>query len=124
MAYIELTESNFNEVIEQNDTIIIDFWAEWCGPCKQFGPIFEKVAEENPDMVFAKVNTETEQGLAGHFQIQSIPTVMIIKEQVLIFNQAGAFNEDGLNNLVKQIREVDMNQVRADIAEQQAQQNS
>lgn len=123
MAYIELTEANFNEMVEKHDTIIIDFWAEWCGPCREFAPIFEKVAEENPDIAFAKVNTETEQGLAGHFQIQSIPTVMILKEQVLIFNQAGAFNEEGFNNLVKQVREVDMDKVRADIEAQQSQES-
>jgi thioredoxin 1 len=119
MAYIELTESNFNETIENNDILIIDFWAPWCGPCKQFGPIFEKVAGENSDIAFAKVNTETEQGLAGHFKIQSIPTLMVIKEKSLVFNQAGAMDEANFNNLVQQIKELDMDKVRADMEAQQ-----
>jgi len=119
MAYIELTESNFNETIENNDTLIIDFWAPWCGPCKQFGPVFEKVAQENPDVAFAKINTETEQGLAGHFKIQSIPTLMVIKEKSLVYNQAGAMDEANFSNLVSQIKELDMDKVRADMEAQQ-----
>ena len=122
MAYIELTESNFNEVIENNETIIIDFWAEWCGPCKQFGPVFEKVAEANSDITFAKVNTEEQQALAQQFQIQSIPTVMIIKEKTLLFNQGGAFGEADFSNLVKQVKEIDMDQVRAEVEAEQAKQ--
>ena len=119
MAYIELTQSNFNETIENNDILIIDFWAPWCGPCKQFGPVFEKVAQENPDVAFAKINTETEQGLAGHFQIKSIPTLMVIKEKSLVYNQAGAMDEANFNNLVQQIKELDMDKVRADMEAQQ-----
>lgn len=116
MAYIDLTESNFNETVEKNDILIIDFWAEWCGPCIQFGPVFEKVAGENTDVAFAKVNTEVEQGLAGYFQVQSIPTLMVIKEQVVIFNQAGALDEAGLNALVQQVKELDMDKVRAEMS--------
>ncbi len=119
MAYIELTESNFNETIEKNDTLIIDFWAPWCGPCKQFGPVFEKVAQENPDVAFAKINTETEQGLAGHFKIQSIPTLMVIKEKSLVYNQAGAMDEANFSNLVSQVKKLDMDKVRADMEAQQ-----
>jgi thioredoxin 1 len=122
MAYIELTEANFNETVENNAIVIIDFWAQWCGPCIQFGPIFEKVAEQNADITFAKVNTEEQQGLAGHFQVQSIPTIMVIKEGVMIFNQAGAFDEDGFTSLVKQVKELDMTQVHADIAAEQEKQ--
>ncbi len=121
MAYIELTQSNFNETIENNDILIIDFWAPWCGPCKQFGPVFEKVAQENPDVAFAKINTETEQELAGHFKIQSIPTLMVIKEKSLVYNQAGAMDEANFNNLVSQIKELDMDKVRADMEAQQQQ---
>jgi thioredoxin 1 len=115
MAYIELTQGNFNDTVDKNDIVIIDFWAEWCGPCIQFGPVFEKVAGENTDVAFAKVNTETEQELAGHFQVQSIPTLMVIKEKVVVFNQAGALDEAGLNTLVQQVRELDMDKVRADM---------
>ena len=118
MAYIELTQSNFNDTVEKNDIVIIDFWAEWCGPCIQFGPVFEKVAGENTDVAFAKVNTEAEQELAGHFQVQSIPTLMIIKERVVVFNQAGALDEASLNTLVQQVRELDMDKVRADMEAQ------
>ncbi|WP_373035585.1 thioredoxin [Sulfurimonas sp.] len=115
MAYIDLTESNFNDTVEQNNIVIIDFWAEWCGPCIQFGPVFEKVAGENTDVAFAKVNTEIEQALAGHFQVQSIPTLMVIKERVVIFNQAGALDEVSLNGLIQQVKELDMNKVRAEM---------
>jgi thioredoxin 1 len=116
MAYIELTADNFNEVIEKNEIVIIDFWAEWCGPCKAFGPVFEKVAEENTDVAFAKVNTEIEQDLSAHFQIRSIPTLMILKEKVVVFNQAGALPEEGLKDLIKQVKELDMDMVRKEIA--------
>ena len=120
MAYIELTAENFNDTVEKNDIVILDFWAEWCGPCKQFGPVFEKVAEENPDIVFGKINTETEQALAGHFQIRSIPTLMILKEQIVVFNQAGALPDAGLNDLIGQVKELDMDMVRAEIEKEQS----
>jgi thioredoxin len=115
MAYINLTADKFSDTVEQNDIVILDFWAEWCGPCIQFGPIFEQAAEENLDITFAKVNTETEQELAAHFQVQSIPTLMVIKEQVVIFNQAGALDEAGLNSLIAQVKELDMDKVRAEM---------
>lgn len=122
MAYVELSEENFNETVTNNDIVIIDFWAPWCGPCKAFGPVFEKVAEANPDITFAKVNTEEQQALAGHFQIRSIPTLMILKEQVMVFNQAGALPEEGLVDLIGQVKELDMDKVREEIPkEQQAQ---
>ncbi len=120
MAYIELTADNFNETVEKNEIVIIDFWAEWCGPCKAFGPVFEKVAEENTDITFAKVNTEVQQELSGHFQIRSIPTLMILKEKIVVFNQAGALPENGLKDLIKQVKELDMNMVREEIAKNEA----
>jgi len=119
MAYTELNEQNFNDTVANNNIVIIDFWAPWCGPCKSFGPIFEKVAEANTDITFAKVNTEEQQGLAGHFQIRSIPTLMILKEQIVVFNQAGALPEEGLVDLIRQVKELDMDKVREDIAKQQ-----
>jgi thioredoxin 1 len=121
MSYITLTEENFNETVESNDIVILDFWAEWCGPCKAFGPVFEKIAEKHTDIAFGKINTEEQQGLAGHFQIRSIPTLMILKEKVVVFNQAGALPEDALEDIIKQVKELDMDMVRAEIAKEQPQ---
>jgi len=120
MATINLTEANFQQTIKENDIVIIDCWAEWCGPCKQYGPIFEKVSEQHPDVVFAKVNTEEEQALAGYFQVRSIPTTIIMREEVGIFNQAGALPEDSLNDILRQVKELDMEEVRKEVAAQQA----
>jgi thioredoxin len=119
MAYIELTEKNFDETVENSTTLVIDFWAPWCGPCIQFGPTFEKIAEKHPEVTFAKINTEEEKGLAGHFQIQSIPTIMVIKEKIMVFNQAGAPDEAGFDNLIQQVKDLDMDEVRAEIEAQQ-----
>jgi len=121
MALMNLTKENFNEVVESNDIVVMDFWAEWCGPCRQFAPIFEKVANEYPDIVFGKINTEEEQELAGHFQIQSIPTVMIMREQIVVFAQPGMLPEEGLKDLINQVKELDMDEVRKEIAKQQEQ---
>jgi len=124
MAYIELNDQNFNDTVSNNDIVILDFWAPWCGPCKSFGPIFEQAAEANSDVTFAKINTEEQQALAGHFQIRSIPTLMVIKEQVVVFNQAGALSQEGLNDLVKQVKELDMDMVRKEIEKEQQQQQA
>lgn len=124
MALVNLTEANFNEHIENNDIVILDFWAPWCGPCKQFGPIFEKVAEEYPDILFGKINTEEEQGLAGYFQIQSIPTVIVLREKIGIFQQPGMLPEEGLKDIIRQVQELDMDKVREEVAKQQAEQNA
>ncbi len=121
MALMNLTKENFNEVVENNDIVVMDFWAPWCGPCRQFAPIFEKVASEYPDIVFGKINTEEEQELAAHFQIQSIPTVMIMREQIVVFAQPGMLPEDGLKDLINKVKELDMDAIRKEIAEQEAQ---
>ena len=119
MATIELTSENFNEVIENNDIVIIDFWAEWCGPCKQYAPIFEKLSNEYPDIVFAKVNTEEQRELAGYFQIQSIPTTIIFREKIGIFQQPGLLPEEALKEILDKVKELDMDKVREEIAKEE-----
>jgi thioredoxin 1 len=113
MATIELTAQNFSEIIEKNDTVLIDFWASWCGPCKSFAPTFEAASDDNPDMVFAKVNTEEQRELASVFGIRSIPTLIVFRGQVGVFQQAGALPRQALDSLVEQVRELDVDEVRA-----------
>lgn len=122
MATVELTKGNFEDVLTRNDMVIVDFWAEWCGPCKGFGPVFEAASEKYPDIVFGKVNADEQQALAGAFSIRSIPFVMLFREKVALFAQAGALPAEGLESVISQARALDMAQVRKDIAEQQAQQ--
>ncbi|HEY9447065.1 MAG TPA: thioredoxin [Burkholderiales bacterium] len=123
MATVELTEGNFQDVVTQNDMVVVDFWAPWCGPCKGFAPIFEAASEQHPDVVFAKVNTDEQQALAGHFAIRSIPTIMLFREQVLLFSQPGALPAEGLQSVITQARGLDMQQIRKEIAEQEGEQN-
>lgn len=119
MALENLTIENFDEKVTSHDIVILDFWAPWCGPCRQFAPIFEKVSEEYPDILFGKVNTEEERELAGHFNIQSIPTVAIMREGIVLFMQPGMIPEEGLHDLIKQVKELDMEQVREEVRKQQ-----
>ena len=120
MAYVELTKENFEEVITGNDTVVVDYWADWCGPCKNFGPIFEKVSEDFPNAVFAKVDTEKEQEIAAWFQIRSIPTLMIVREKVIVFSQAGAVPEGALREIIGKAEALDMVEVHRQVAAQQA----
>ncbi len=121
MAVIELTRDNFEETVSTNDFVIVDFWAPWCGPCRSFAPTYEKVSEDHPDVIFAKVNTEEHQDIAMHFQIRSIPTLMIFREKVIIFSQAGALPEGAFRDLVQKAGELDMAEVHRQIAEEQSQ---
>ena len=120
MALENLTKETFNDKVNAAEIAVLDFWAPWCGPCRQFAPIFEKVAGENPEILFGKINTEEEQEIAASFNIQSIPTVGIIREGVLLFLQPGLLPEEGLKDLLDQVKKLDMDQVRKEIAEQQA----
>ena len=119
MATIELTKENFESVVTGHDTVIVDFWAPWCGPCRGFAPVFEAASEQHQDIVFAKVNTEQEQELAAHFAIRSIPTLMLFREKVILFSQAGALPAAGLESVITQAKAVDMKQVHEDIANQE-----
>lgn len=120
MATIEITEQNFEQTVTGNAIVILDFWASWCGPCKSFAPVFEAASEKHADIVFGKVNSDEQQALAGHFGIRSIPTVMVFREQVIVFMQAGALPPQGLESVIEQTRALDMAQVHRDIAEQEA----
>jgi thioredoxin 1 len=117
---IELTEATFEETITDNDIVLVDWWASWCGPCKMFAPIFEEAANKHDDIVFAKVDTEAQQQLAGAAGIMSIPTLMVFRENVLLFNQAGALPAAALDDLITQVRAIDMDEVHKSIAEDEA----
>jgi len=121
VALVTATAENFEQIFNDSDILIIDFWAPWCGPCKSFAPIFEKVAQNHPEITFAKVNTEEEPALANEFQIRSIPTVMIAKEKIFIFQQPGMLPEDALEDIIRQVKELDMDKVREEIAKEQNQ---
>lgn len=124
MATVDLSLDSFKQTVEGNDTVFIDFWAGWCGPCKMFAPVYEQVSEDNPDIVFAKVDTEAEQVLAAEFRITSIPTLMAIREGIVLYSQPGALPKANFEELVQAVRSVDMEQVRADLATQGADANA
>ncbi len=116
MAVVELNEENFEQTVMNNDFVVIDFWAPWCGPCRGFAPVFEAASEKYPDIVFSKVNTEEQQSLAAHFQVRSIPTLVIFREKVIIYAQPGALPAGAFDDLIARAKEVDMAQVHAEIA--------
>ncbi|MBF6057905.1 MULTISPECIES: thioredoxin [Thiomicrorhabdus] len=124
MAVIDLKTEQFEDTITNNDIVIFDFWAEWCGPCKQFGPVFEEVSGKHPDIAFCKVNVEEEQELAGMFQVRSIPTLVFMREKIVVFSNPGAIPGSALEEGIKQLKELDMEQVHKDIAAAQAEQNA
>jgi thioredoxin 1 len=124
MSSTALTATTFEETVTANDIVLVDFWADWCGPCKRFAPVFEAASEAHPDVVFAKVDTEAEQGLSAAANIRSIPTLMAFRQGILVFNQAGALPADALEQLIAGVRDLDMDKVREQLAEQKAQRSA
>jgi len=119
MAVVELNSQNFEQTIKDNAFVVVDFWAPWCGPCRSFAPVYDKVSADHDDIVFAKVNTEEEQPIAAHFNIRSIPTLMIFRDQIIIFSQPGALPEPSFRQLIAKANELDMAEVRRQVEAQQ-----
>jgi len=124
MATLELTNDNLVDTINNNDFVIIDFWAPWCGPCQSFGPVYEEISEKYDDIVFAKVNTQEEQEIAAQFNIRSIPTLMIFREQIILYSEAGALPGSAFEELIGQAKAIDMAEVQKQVADQQAPQQA
>lgn len=124
MATVNLTADTFGETVQGNDTVFIDFWAAWCGPCRSFAPTFEAASDEHPEIVFGKVDTEDQQQLAAQFGIQSIPTLMAIRDGIVLFSQPGALGKPQLDQVIEAVKAADMDDIRRQIAEQQAAQAS
>jgi thioredoxin 1 len=124
MATLDITEPIFAETIENNGLVLLDFWAEWCGPCRAYAPVYERVSEEFPNVVFGKIDTEDQQGLAGMFGIRSIPTTIAFKEGIGVFMQPGALPEDALRDLIGKLQELDMDEVRAEMEAREAEEGS
>jgi thioredoxin 1 len=116
MATVEVTEQNFKEIVTQG-TVLLDWWAEWCGPCRRFAPVYEEASTRNPDITFGKIDTEAQQALAASFGIQSIPTIMVVRDGVMLFSQAGALPAASLDELITKVREIDMDEVSRHVAE-------
>jgi thioredoxin len=121
VAIVELTKDNFETTVNDNAMVIVDFWAPWCGPCRGFAPVYEKASEQHPDVVFAKVNTDEQQELAGAFAIRSIPTLMVFREKVILFQQAGALPGNALEQVISQAKSLDMAKVHQELATHQEQ---
>ncbi|MBI3571199.1 MAG: thioredoxin [Gammaproteobacteria bacterium] len=120
MASVEVTQENFHQIVSGNNMVIVDFWAPWCGPCRSFAPAYEAASEKYPDVVFAKVNTEEQQALAGYFQVRSIPTLMIFRDKIIIFAQPGALPAAALDQVIDKAKSLDMNEVRREIEKESA----
>ena len=119
MATVNLKMDDLDKTLQDNDIVLIDFWAEWCGPCRMFGPTYEKISEKYPDIAFTKVDTEKEQALASAFGIQSIPTLAIFRDNILLYKQPGALPESALEDVIKQVQDLDMDEIRKEIAEKE-----
>ena len=121
MATIDVTKETFEATVGKSDMVILDFWAPWCGPCRSFEPVFDAASDKHPDIVFGKINADDQQELAGAFNVRSIPYVMLMREKVVVFAEAGALPAEGLESLIEQARALDMDAIRKEIAEQQPQ---